>query len=114
VSENPFAQLLYGLTLVFAGLGTVVVAVVGGGLVLRYLGQVLVALAGVGTMPPMGDAVTALASVLAFVFVLAVAAMLEAGDGDRSPETSASSEQCHVDREQAGESLDRIEQSLEE
>lgn len=111
MSENPFAQLLYGLLLVFAGLGTVIVAVAGGLYALAYLGQVLVALAGVGAMPPMGSAVTALASVLAFVIVLGIAAAME-GDSDRSDAHSTASEAYHVDSEEAGEALDRIEESL--
>lgn len=115
MTDSPFAQLLYGLTMLLAGLCTLVVAVVGGGLALAYLGQLLAATAGAAPMPPLGNAVRALASVVAFVVVLAVAAMIESDGGPTTSQRRSSSSRTHrIDREEASEALDRIEGSLEE
>jgi len=119
VSDNPFAQLLYALTLLLAGICTVVVAVVGSGYALVYMLRLLAATAGAAPMPPLGNAVRAMASVVAFLLVLAVLAVMESGDGSSGEHRSgqrrsAKSDTRRIDRKEASEALDRIEDSLEE
>lgn len=116
MSDSALAQLLSGLVMLLAGVGTIVVAVVGGGFALVYMLRLLAATVGAAPMPPLGEAVTALASVFALLVTLAVVAAIESGEGSTTTtEGHSSTSRTHrIDRDDASEGLDRIEESLDE
>lgn len=106
--------------MLLAGLGAFVVAIVGGGFALVYMVRLLAATAGAAPMPPFGEAVTALASILAFLLTLVVVRAMESGDGSSGQRHSSgrrrsSGSRTHsIGRDDASDGLDRIEDSLDE
>lgn len=116
MSDSALAKLLSGLVMLLAGVGTIVVGVVGGGFALVYMIRLLAATVGAAPMPPFGEAVRALANVLAFLVALAVVAAIESGGGSTTTtEGRSSTSRTHrIDRDDASEGLDRIEESLDE
>lgn len=120
MSDSALGQLLSGLAMMAVGFGTLAVGLVGGGFALLYMLQLLAATAGAGPMPPFGEAVTALASVFVFLLALAVVTAMESSDGpSRTRQSSGSgrsstSRTHRIDRDEASDTLDEIEESLDE
>lgn len=116
MSDSALGQLLSGLVMMLAGIGMIVVSIVGGGFALVYMLRLLVATVGAAPMPPFGEAVTALASVLMLLVALAVVAAMESEEAPTTTteERSSTSQTHRIDRDDASESLDKIEESLDE